>query len=193
MWPTNPKGGAEPATPTSDKSIWPKNPKGGAEPVTLKSRAMHLRTRDESIWPTNLKGCAEPATLKSDKSMGPMNPKWGTAPATLKSRVVHHKTRDESMGPTNPKGGAELVTLEPNMATHHRTQDEGAHASKSIATTRPQNDTTAAKSHMAKHRRRVAPEHNNLQEVATARLRLLEEIMGNKTAEKLDVRGLIFL
>ena len=45
---------------------------------------------------------------------------------------------------------------------------------------------------VTKHWRRLQPGRDNLQEVASAQLKLAKEIMGKEATEKLKVRGLVF-
>ena len=44
----------------------------------------------------------------------------------------------------------------------------------------------------AKHWKEVAPGCDNQEEVAAARLKLMEEITGEEASRKLEVRGLVF-
>ena len=71
-------------------------------------------------------------------------------------------------------------------------QEKDARALKSTATEMPVNGKTIAEGHGAEHWRRMAPERNNPQEVAAARLKLAEEIMGKEATKKLELRGLVF-
>ena len=63
--------------------------------------------------------------------------------------------------------------------------DEGACAPTLTATEAPRNGATASKGHGVKHWRRLQPGRDNPWEIAAARLKLAEEIMGKDAIRKL--------
>ena len=88
-----------------------------------------------------------------------------------------------------PNGGQDRRN---HGTTHPERREKGAHAPESTAMERPTDGKTTAEGHGAKYWRRLAQEQDKLWEVAAARTRLAEDIMGDEDAEKLEVRRLMF-
>ena len=109
--------------------------------------------------------------------------------------TTHPKRQEEgahtpkSTATEAPNGGQDSCN---HGTMHHERQEEGVHTHRSTTTEMSMNDKTITEGHGTKHWRRVVPERDNPREVAAARMKLAEEIMGNKVSKKLELRGLVF-